>query len=589
MSQFKHKTVCALVPTTVLFLSVAVYAQQRSAPSVDGVEPEKDALSYITRDASIAAVAHPRRVLTDASMQVLPIEIFAAWSGKELGIDPLEVEEVVMIVEMGEKPPTVVFVVRFSETHHFDVSKSPLAENTVEAVFEGKRYRKGRPFSHLSLYMPDRRTLVVARDDCLRGLVTKAKQPILGSLSMLFKAADTSADISVIATMDPVREMLTDILSSEFVPPPLAEMKRIPESLKSIDFKSQLTDEAEAELVLHAVDATAAEELERLVNRLLEHGRNAILTELTQEYSRQDPIERATIRYMERFSQHVLDSLRPTREGTVVTLSLTKDQYTQRAVIGLVIAMMQPARASALEAARESVSRHNLKQIGLGIQNYHDQHGHLPPCASYDENGKPLLSWRVHILPYLDFGPLYEEFHLDEPWDSEHNRKLIPEMPSVFSNPNGDTEPNEADYMAPVGKGTIFGSRKPPSLDAIRDDTSKTIMIVEVDPDKSVVWTKPDDWRYSPDRPLSGLGKAHAEGFNVLFADGSVYFIGAAIDPAILRKWLLMADGEPVLDPSLLPDPIEAGGAMETMEPAVERLPGLGGESVPSVNPFGNS
>ena len=73
----------------------------------------------------------------------------------------------------------------------------------------------------------------------------------------------------------------------------------------------------------------------------------------------------------------------------------------------------------------------NLKQIGLAMHNYHDARGRLPAAYTVDKDGKPLLSWRVLILPYTEEAALYKEFHLDEPWDSEHNKNLIARMPAV--------------------------------------------------------------------------------------------------------------------------------------------------------------
>src|SRR5262249_46508298 len=71
------------------------------------------------------------------------------------------------------------------------------------------------------------------------------------------------------------------------------------------------------------------------------------------------------------------------------------------------------------KARRQSIN--NLKEIALAMHNRHDTYGFLPASAIYSKNGKPLLSWRVELLPFLDQQELYRQFHLDEPWDSEHN------------------------------------------------------------------------------------------------------------------------------------------------------------------------
>src|SRR5262249_21670890 len=76
-------------------------------------------------------------------------------------------------------------------------------------------------------------------------------------------------------------------------------------------------------------------------------------------------------------------------------------------------------------AAARMQSSNNLKQFGLAMHTYLDQHGTFPPAAIYDKDGKALLSWRVLLLPYIEADPLYKKFKLDEPWDSAHNKKLL--------------------------------------------------------------------------------------------------------------------------------------------------------------------
>jgi len=126
-----------------------------------------------------------------------------------------------------------------------------------------------------------------------------------------------------------------------------------------------------------------------------------------------------------------------------------------------------------------------------------ETHGHLPAAAIQDWEGRPLLSWRVAILPFIDQKDLYEEFRLDESWDSPHNAKLVERMPDVFASPAKPAEKSgETRYLAPVGPGTIFAARATPwSLEEIsaNDGTFATILLVEAAADKAVPWTKPAD------------------------------------------------------------------------------------------------
>src|SRR6516165_5495577 len=104
-----------------------------------------------------------------------------------------------------------------------------------------------------------------------------------------------------------------------------------------------------------------------------------------------------------------------------------------------------------------------------------------------------MLSWRVMILPYIEQQNLYNQFHLNEPWDSEHNKKLLARMPVVYASPQDDRAVKEHStyYQGFYGKSAFFegkqGVRYPA---AFTDGTSNTIMVVEAS--KAVPWTKPE-------------------------------------------------------------------------------------------------
>ena len=74
----------------------------------------------------------------------------------------------------------------------------------------------------------------------------------------------------------------------------------------------------------------------------------------------------------------------------------------------------------------------SLKQIGLALHLYHDDFGTFPPAYVADENGKPMHSWRVLLLPYLDMKWLYDKYDFSVPWNSPQNLALISNAPEVF-------------------------------------------------------------------------------------------------------------------------------------------------------------
>ena len=162
------------------------------------------------------------------------------------------------------------------------------------------------------------------------------------------------------------------------------------------------------------------------------------------------------------------------------------------AVIAILISLLLPAVQHVRHAAARTKCANNLHQIGLALHNYHDVNGHLPAAAVYDKDGKPLLSWRVLLLPYLEQDALYRQFHLDEPWDSAHNKKLLAQMPKVYAPVAGEAKgTDKTHYRVFTGKGTVFEGDKGIRLTDIPDGTSNTILVVEAG--DAVPWTKPAD------------------------------------------------------------------------------------------------
>ena len=179
-------------------------------------------------------------------------------------------------------------------------------------------------------------------------------------------------------------------------------------------------------------------------------------------------------------------------------------------------------KAKTIEDAKQrAATLNNLKNISLALQNYHDQHKALPPQAKFDANGKPLLSWRVLILPLLGEEALFKEFNLDEPWNSEHNRKLLARIPAVFKNPRLYAS-DRTNYLAVVGNDCVFtGTPKPSQFKDITDGTSNTILIIEANGDRAVEWTKPQDWNFDRNQPTKDLGGLWPNFFNATWVDGS--------------------------------------------------------------------
>lgn len=196
-----------------------------------------------------------------------------------------------------------------------------------------------------------------------------------------------------------------------------------------------------------------------------------------------------------------------------------------------VIAVLLPCVIHPRSAARRIGSQNHLKNIGLAMHNYYDEYGMLPPAYVTNDDGEPLYSWRVLLLPYLEEKELYDDFDLKKPWWSDHNRALIDRMPSVYESPFARDTPEisgQTPYRAIVDihtERTVLMTTTGRSFAEVTDGTSNTAMVID-DPTRLVEWTKPEDIDPLELLALTPIGENDMNGILVLKVDGSVKFIG---------------------------------------------------------------
>ena len=230
--------------------------------------------------------------------------------------------------------------------------------------------------------------------------------------------------------------------------------------------------------------------------------------------------------------------------------SAQSDVHVQSSILvtdAMLAETIAPAIETGREAARRTQSMNNLKQLGLGMHVYADVYKHFPPPVLTAKDGKTKYSWRVALLPYLGDGKqLYDEYHFDEPWDSEHNRKLIDRMPTVFRDPHMPENSTSSAYYMITGKGTVGDSETGRKVREIVDGTARTIMLV--DAKRDFPWTKPEDIEIDedPSKPLPKLGGYLQDPwmFLVALADGSVQAIAPTVDEKVLRAYFTVSGRE---------------------------------------------
>ncbi len=245
----------------------------------------------------------------------------------------------------------------------------------------------------------------------------------------------------------------------------------------------------------------------------------------------------SAIKQLRAMSPQATRAVETATTGATVSLEVTPERIGK-----LLEEMTGPAR----ERASVQLDRNDLKQIGLAMHNYHAKHKHFPPRVLTNPDGKPLLSWRVTILPFIEQQALAREIKLDQAWDSRDNKRFGEmAIPTYSGNMQGTEHPTKTRIRVPVIKGSFWQGEGPPrTIRDITDGTSNTIAAFIAPDSAAVTWTSPEPWVLSEDDPKSDVF-GDRERVNALFFDGSVRsFTKEELDNEKLKALLTFAGKE---------------------------------------------
>jgi len=552
-------------------------------------------VKYVPDDSILGVVFKPKQVWDSPLLRTLPIEIASLELKKTIGIAPEEVDSVlgfagIPVFARREFDPPVGMVVKVNQVQPLDEILAGSREDGLLMLEEhpetGTRYLRSTRSDFFSVYPVDDSTLLFAPPTMLAKMLAQAKRQQPGKLGALVEASGSQVELEALLLVEPLREMARFLLSSPDVPEELRGYFELPNQLEHLSFQANLAPtDGGFTLTLTGTDEVAGEKLEQSARSLVDLGLQYSGQLLQIPDADQEQVE-ALRKYHDRISKIIGEALEPTREGHVVTISTVgkKDMPPQVLFAGATTFLL-PMIASARLSAQRSSSMNNLKQIILGMHNYHDTFNKMP-ADSRDEEGKPLLSWRVHLLPFIDQQALYQKFKLDEPWDSEHNLPLSKILPVAYFTttiPELSAE-GKTRYVRPLGEGLpgSFGqaeqadagdfgagmeemkadapkprNQQPAPKDKaqakrelgfrdILDGTSNTLAIVEAPVHRAVIWSKPDDLEIDFDDIRGSLIDIRAEGFLGAMYDGSVHFFSKNIAQETLKALLTHAGGEVV-------------------------------------------
>jgi prepilin-type processing-associated H-X9-DG protein len=434
-------------------------------------------------------------------------------------------------IEVGPLP-RVQNVAFFGQLKEEPAEKQPAPKARLKRDLTAKYYLLRGHFSRRGILIPvDARTMIIApntniADGGIIALTTQLlRRQTEGPLSMALDLAAGKNAVVVGLNMP----LLRGLVESERM------MRMLPiRSLlaaKGAAITYNLGDEITYKIVLDCDDEAAAKKAKDLLQAYLVLGRE-MLPGLEEEINRE--MKSPTFSKLFKLAEKAVDEATTEVIGTKVqmTVKIKAD--------GLLIATVTEAVQKVHEAAARAKDQNNLKQMAIAVHNYASSYQDRLPFPGIIDGvrlpgKKPHLSWRVEILPFIEQAHLYNQFHLDEPWDSEHNKKLIPLMPKVYEIPGTNAPKGETYYRA-------FDNLGKYNIGNMPDGTSNTIMIFESA--ESVIWTKPDDLPGPDIKKMPKLNTRFKGGSNVGMCDGSVRFISNTISARTLWQAFTPDDGE---------------------------------------------
>jgi hypothetical protein len=459
-----------------------------------------------------------------------------------------------------KKLPQPVAVLAFSAAFEpAAVVKAYLPNGTTEKVGNKTVYRS--PNAPFEFYFPDNKHIVVGVEGSLDTYLARPVAKTGPMAEALKLAAGSKALVGCVnvALLPMPKNFLKD------VPPELLPLLKA----ERLTFSVDIAGDIKVTLAAGYADAAAARDAEKSLKALAELGRRELArVKADIEKRLYDPKAKTprpirdlpetvvmvlALGAIEKSDAMLADpSALVKLNGRELTASVTVPKEVVTAVGELsatTMALLLPAVQKAREAAARMQSANNLKQIMLALHSYHDAIGHFPTDI-VDKNGKPILSWRVAILPYIEQANVYQQFKLDEPWDSANNKQWSQVMIKTFLSPESPLpekiEYGLTSYRGISGPGAAFEPGKKLKFLDFTDGTSNTIMVIETG--ELVPWAKPGDYPFDPKKPLPKITAPGGRAvFQAAFADGSVRALRTDLEEKTLKA-LMTRNGGEVID-----------------------------------------
>lgn len=509
---------------------------------IAAADPLAVVLRHLPKEAFVAAATSPSKLPGMAGFQLFPFEVLKTVGLEEFGVDPMDVESVVAFATLPVDKPPLKFGCLF-KLKNGNSSKLPwLSDMKPAKTADGKTYYSDSNggAQPMCFFEFDDGVLFYG---CKSALEQATSSDGISKLTAVLRQDKNRGHLIAAMDVELVTPALKKVISEEGtppLPPQLTSLLTIPADTQTIRFWLNLSEGFVVSLMLDSTDQVKATRNAAAVSKALEFALPFFKEGIKSEILGDEPMQVALRAYADRVTDIYYKKIQPrvVEDSVLVQFDVLENQMG-----AVAFAFLLPAVEAARDAAQNTTGLNKLKQIGLAMHNYHDTHKKFPARANYDKDGKPLLSWRVHLLPFLEQDQLYSQFKLDEPWDSPTNIKLAAKMPDCYRNLN-IKDPTKTMIMTLDGEGTFMEGKTGLTFASFVDGTSNTIMLVEANPEKACVWTQPVDLPFDPDQPGDGVGSIRPEGFHAALVDGSVRLVPATISEETLRRLMIRNDGK---------------------------------------------
>jgi hypothetical protein len=506
---------------------------------------------FVPDDAFAVILASPGELVQNDLFAAFPIEIFQVQMKATFGIDPREIAVAKVILGLPD-PSQPAFGVVLETTRPLDETKLLAALNAAPdpmPVGDLTAYpiTVGPPGT--VLYKVDDKTAIITLANYLQSMLSADQAS--GPLAKRVDQTPAGPGISLLMVMESVRPVVrqTGLQLVQMLPPDFLPLADLPELAESVLIDFQFTNRsAKFELTMTGIDGDAAEKTEEILNEAVRDARVFVpeLAARTTPRSADEEMVAAIDKYIERMAKQGFDTVAVKRTGPDVTMTVESELGIAS---GIVISNFLPSMSQLMRSlTRQLDGGNNMRQVMLAMHNYHDSYNRLPPPAITDATGKPLLSWRVALLPFIEEQALYEQFRLDEPWDSEHNLPLSKRLPKAFATAGLRLPPGQTAIHAVVGDEIGLRPTERTAFRDFLDGLSNSILVIESTAESAVTWSKPDDVKIDLEDPLAKFTGSPRKGFRVGMADGAVKMLTDDIDPGKFKALLTRA-GREIIQP----------------------------------------